>query len=126
MKIEQLTVQQKRLSPADAELWVFVHVAEIGETTQIRGSLSGPFCDGIQTIQIAYPIKRIQPDGYGDNVWTGRVLIPEPNLWSVATPFIYQGNVELWHDGMLTDMKPIRAAFKEATPIQRSPRTGGL
>jgi len=112
MKIDQLTVQQKRLSPADAELWIFAHVAELSDAIQIRGTLSGPYCAELQTIQIAYPIKRIHPPGFADNVWIGRILIPEPNLWTVETPFIYQGNVELWLDGKLTDVKPIRAAFK--------------
>ncbi len=115
MKIEQLTIQQKRLSPAEAELWIHVHVAAVGATTQIRGSLTGPFCQNVQTIQIAYPIRRIMPPGHADNVLIGRILIPEPNLWTIETPFIYEGNVELRDEGKLADIKPIRAAFKLLT-----------
>jgi hypothetical protein len=112
MKIEQLTVHEKRLSVAEAELWVFVHVPTIGPTTQIRGNVSGPFCASAQSIQIAYAIKPIHPPGVADNILVGRILIPEPNLWTVEMPFIYEGNVELWEDGELVDSKPIRAAFK--------------
>jgi beta-galactosidase/beta-glucuronidase len=115
MKIEELTVQQKRLSPAEAELWVHVRVAAIGPTTQIRGSLTGPLCQSVQTIQIAYPVRCIKPPGHSDNEIIGRVLIPEPNLWSAETPFVYEGNVELWDEGKLVDLKPIRAAFKLTT-----------
>jgi hypothetical protein len=114
MKIEQLIVQQKRLSVAEAELWVVVHVSAVGATTNIRGSLTGPFCANVQTIQIAYPIRPIQPSGFADNVLVGRILIPEPNLWTSEMPFIYEGNVELWDEGKLADSKPIRAAFKAA------------
>jgi|RhiMethySRZTD1v2_1073278.scaffolds.fasta_scaffold4035373_1 hypothetical protein len=112
MKIEQLTIQQKRLSPAEAELWVVVHVREIGSTTQIRGNMSGPFCANVQTIQVAYSLKPIKPPGFADNVLVGRILIPEPNLWTTETPFVYEGNVELWDDGKLAGSKPFRAAFK--------------
>lgn len=117
MKIDQLTVQQKRLSPAEAELWVLVHLPMIGPTTQLRGSISGPFCANAQTIQVAYSLKPIKPPGFADNVMVGRILIPEPNLWTAETPFIYDGKVELWVDGKLADSKPIRAAFKAAGGI---------
>src|SRR5258708_784018 len=83
MKIEQRTVQQKRLSVAEAELWVLAHVPSIRPTPQILGNLSGPFCAKAQTIQIAYAIKAIHPPGFADNVLVGRILIPEPNLWTV-------------------------------------------
>lgn len=112
MKIQQLTIEQRRLTPADAELWVYVHVAAIGPTTQIRGNLSGPFCACVQTIQIAYPIKAIRPPGLADNVLVGRILIPEPNFWTLEMPFVYEGQVELWLEGQLAEKRPIRAVFK--------------
>jgi hypothetical protein len=112
MKITQLTVQQQRLSSAESVLWIIVHVEAIGSKTLLCGCLVGPRCTGVETVQINYPIRQIYPDGYADNVLVGRIVIPEPNLWTSTTPFIYEGNVELWHDGALTDMKPIRAAFK--------------
>ena len=112
MKIAQLTVQQKRLSTAEAELWVFVHVERIDDSTELRGCLVGPKCVAVETVQINYRLKRIRPDAYAANVLIGRILIPEPNLWTAETPFVYEGNVELWHDAKLADIKPIRAAFR--------------
>jgi len=112
MKITQLTIQQKRLSFAEAELWVFVHVSEVDDGTEIRGSLCGPICASIKTIQIAYTLKPIKPPGFAANILIGRILIPEPNLWNIETPYIYEGNVELWNNGRLTDSRPIRVAFK--------------
>jgi hypothetical protein len=112
MKIDQLVIEQKRLSSAEAELWVVVHVERINPSTQLRGSLVGPRCASAETVQIAYPLKPISPAGHDENILIGRVLIPEPNFWTNATPFVYEGNVELWHEGQRTDIKPIRAMFK--------------
>jgi hypothetical protein len=115
MKIQQLTVQQKRLSTAEAELWVFVHVERIDDTTRLIGCLVGPHCATAETVQINYPLKPIHPEGYADYVLVGRIVIPEPNFWTPETPFVYEGGVELWHEGKLADVKPIRAAFKLRT-----------
>jgi hypothetical protein len=113
MKITQLTVEQKRLSSAEAELWVFIHVEKIDATTMFRGSISGPYCLGVETVQILYPLKPIRPEGYAENVLIGRIVIPEPNFWTTQMPFVYEGGVELWHEGKLADIKTIRAAFKK-------------
>jgi hypothetical protein len=116
MKITQLTVEQKRLSTAEAELWVFVHVERSDDATEIRGCLVGPKCVSAETVQINYPLKRIRSDDHATNVLLGRILIPEPNLWTPETPFVYEGNVELWHEGKVADLKPIRAAFRMNKP----------
>jgi beta-galactosidase/beta-glucuronidase len=111
MKIVQLTVEQKRLSTAEAELWVFAHLEQPDDSLQLRGSLSGPFCLGVETIQLAYPLKPMRTPA-ANNVLAGRFIIPEPNCWSREQPFVYEGKVELWRQGALADSKPIRALFK--------------
>ena len=116
MKIQQLTIQQKRLSSVEAELWVIVHVERIDPSTEIRGCLVGPLCSSIETVQINYPIKPIpRPIEYADNILVGRVIIPEPNVWTPQTPFLYEGGVQLWHEGKCADNKPLRATFKSKT-----------
>jgi hypothetical protein len=112
MKILQLTLEQKRLSTAEAEVWVCVHVDKPDATMALRGGLSGPRCPNAETIQLVYPLKPIQPPGYADNVLIGRIVIPEPNCWTPSMPFVYEGNVELWHEGKCAEIKPIRAMFK--------------
>jgi hypothetical protein len=114
VKIIQLTVEQKRLSTAEAELWVIVHVEKRDEATELRGVLSGPRCTKAETIQLAYPLKPIALAGYADNVLAGRIVIPEPNCWTPEMPFIYEGKVELWHGETCADSRPIRALFKAA------------
>ena len=112
MKIDRFTIEQKRLSTAEAELWVFVHVATVDLSTQLRGNLVGPRAPNVETVQIAYPFKPISPAGQAENILIGRVLIPDPNFWTTETPFVYEGKIELWQEGKLADAKPIRTAFK--------------
>jgi hypothetical protein len=112
MKIVQLTLEQKRLSTAEAELWVLAHVDKRDESIELRGCLSGPRCPNSETIQLAYPLRPIRPPGCADQVLVGRIVIPEPNCWTPQMPFFYDGNVELWHEGKCVDIMPIRAMFK--------------
>jgi hypothetical protein len=112
MRIEQLTVHQKRLSSAEAELWIFVRVEGMDETATLHASLVGPYCWGVETVQINYPVKQIKPEGYDENLWVGRVVIPEPNFWTPEQPFVYEGHVELWQNNRLVEIRNIRAAFK--------------
>jgi hypothetical protein len=46
------------------------------------------------------------------------VLIPEPNVWTEATPFVYEGTLELWQDGERQDQAPISVAFKGSTDFK--------
>ena len=112
MKIDQLTIEQKRLSTAVAELWIVVHVERIDASTQIRGALVGPRCANAETVQLAYPLKCISSTGHAENILIAKVVIPEPNFWTTETPFVYEGKVELWQDGKQADFKPIRTAFR--------------
>jgi hypothetical protein len=41
-----------------------------------------------------------------------QVLIPEPNLWTEATPFVYDGTVELWQDGQRCDTARVSVGLK--------------
>jgi hypothetical protein len=112
MKITHLTVQQKRLSTAEAELRVFVQIDPLDPAAQLRGRLTGPRCSGVETVQIAYDLKPIHPNGCGANTLAGRIVIPDPNFWTPEMPFVYEGNVEVWHEGKCVDVRTIRTAFK--------------
>jgi len=112
MRIEHLTVQQKRLSSAEAELLVFAQIEEFDANARLGGCLVGPYCTGVETVQINYPLKPITPPGIDEGVLVGQFVIPEPNLWTPEMPFVYEGNVELWELGKCSDTWPLRAAFK--------------
>jgi hypothetical protein len=111
LHIRRCAVQQKRLTNVEAELWIHLEVEPMEPTAQIRGCLVGPHCRGVETVSINYPLKRIEPKDHAENVLVGQIIIPEPNLWTTETPFVYEGNVELWFEGKCVEIKPIRAAF---------------
>jgi len=105
----KITIEQQRLSSAEAEIRIDVEVDGQHRPFEVRGHLSGPRSTHSETIQLAYPLKQVV---MGDGKYRGRVLIPEPNLWKPETPFTYEGVIELWHDGKKIESKPIVVCFK--------------
>jgi hypothetical protein len=63
---------------------------------EVRGRLMGPRCPGVSTVEVAY---RLRPLPREAGIY--QVLIPEPNMWSPAQPFRYEGPVDFWQDGEL-------------------------
>ncbi len=108
-RILRTTLQQKRLSIAEAELWIHVEVEQITAGIELRGRFTGPKCPGIETVQIAYPLR---PLPRSDTGISARIIIPEPNLWTVEKPYIYEGTIELWQDGQRCDVANVVAGFK--------------
>src|SRR5438309_7769131 len=98
------TVEIRRLSAAEAEVWVAVELGEVTPATELRGRLTGPRCHGVTTVEVAYPLRPLPVAQGPTNVLTLRVLIPEPNLWTKETPFYYAGRLELWHQGRRADV----------------------
>lgn len=112
-RIERMTLVHRRVSPLEADLWIVVQVAHVEVGTTVCGRLTGPTCPGMETIQIAYPIRMIKrPVGEPENAVVGRVIIPEPNLWTQAIPFSYEGIVELWQDGVPIDSSEFKTSFQ--------------
>ena len=94
MRIVSYQVKPVRISPTEAELRIDVTLDEV-TTPDIRGRLHGPRCEGVQTIEIDYPIR------------AGRVWIAEPLFWTSERPYRYVGTLEVWHDGAMQDQVPI-------------------
>ena|SRR5947209_622209 len=112
-RIESVELVQRRVSPLEAELWVVVTAAHVNAGTELRGRLTGPVCPGVQTVQVAYPLRPIpRPPGHPENALVGRVVVPEPNLWSPETPFTYQVFVELWQDGAKCGQSQLGTGFR--------------
>src|SRR5262245_35495324 len=63
---------------------------ELPTDVEIRGRLMGPRCPGIDTIEVAYPVRRV---GQGSQC---QVLIPEPTFWETERPYVYEGPIEFW------------------------------
>jgi hypothetical protein len=114
-RIRKSTVDVRRLSAAEAEVWVTVEVEELTPGTELRGKLTGPRCPGVTTVEVAYPLRPLRrPAEEWANALLVRVLIPEPNLWTEGTPFVYDGRLELWQDGKCVDMAKLVVGLKQA------------
>jgi hypothetical protein len=84
------------LNPAEAEIRIEATPEQPSERGELRGALTGPMCAYASTVEVAYPIKPFpwQEDKPGAIV--GRVVIPEPSMWDLDCPFLYEGRIELW------------------------------
>lgn len=82
--VRSVTVEQTKVTPAEAVVTVRVEA-----DGPVRGKLVGPFLPGVTTVAVAYPFRPT-----GDNPLTLTAVVPEPNLWTPATPFRYDGTVE--------------------------------
>lgn len=102
-RLRQVTAEVRRLSPAEAEVWIVIDAEQVTPTTEVRGRLMGPRRAGATTVEVAYPLRPFPrlPDGVPP--LTRRVVIPDPSLWEPEQPFLYRVIVELWQDGQRCD-----------------------
>src|SRR5215212_6883629 len=107
-RILDVVVLNHRLDPVETELRIYVKLAEITPTTQIRGKLTGPRCIYASTIEVAYPLREI---ARGDHLEL-RVVIPEPSWWDPESPFLYEGIIELVEDGQPRDRAAVRHGIR--------------
>jgi hypothetical protein len=113
-RIREVRVVDRKLSPPEAELWIFVEAESVGPSTEVRGRLMGPSCPYANTVEAAYPLRPFPQLPEGFSPLTRRVVIPEPSLWDPVSPFMYQGIVELWENGELCDRAAVRHGLRSA------------
>ncbi len=106
--IARIELINHKVTFAQAEVLVRVQVAQQSSTTEIRGRFVGPRCQGTTTIEVAYPLRPL-PDADADvpNSLSRRVVIPEPSLWDVETPFLYEAIIELWEGEVCVDERRV-------------------
>ncbi len=102
-RLRQVTAQVRRLSSAEAEVWLLIEAEQVTATTEVRGRLVGPRCPGATTIEVAYPLRSFPSHPETLPALSRRVVIPEPSLWEAEQPYVYRAVVELWEDGRLCD-----------------------
>jgi hypothetical protein len=95
-RIRDVHVVNYGLDPHETELRIHVELDEVTPTTQIKGRLMGPRNVYASTVEVAYPMREVER-GAGIVL---RVVIPEPSWWEPKTPFLYQGPLELWQNGL--------------------------
>jgi hypothetical protein len=97
-RIKDIWIQDYRLDPAEAEVWITVFPERVTSGTRVEGRLTGPRCPYASTVEVAYPLREhlryYEREDQPRIVL--RVLIPEPNLWDPISPFLYEGTLELW------------------------------
>ena len=113
-RIRNSRIKIRRLSPAEAEVWIVVEPERLTPNTDLRGKVTGPRCPGVTTVEIAYPFQPFRRGDGQDNTLTARVLIPEPNLWTEATPFVYNARLELWEQGELAEVANLSVGLKQS------------
>lgn len=84
------TVRVHRLDPMLAELRI--EFADLPPEVEAHGRLMGPRCQGATTIELAYPLRKLNHSVYC-------VLIPEPIYWSAEGQCVYEGPVEFRRNG---------------------------
>ncbi len=107
-RIRSVTAEPVRITPAEAVVAVRVELDGPPAGAEVRGKLVGPRRAGAATVEVAYPIR---PEPGGDPLAL-RTVIPEPNLWTPAAPFRYDGTAELWRGGEKLDAKPFTVELR--------------
>lgn len=105
----------RRLSAAEADVWLFVEMEQLTPGAELRGKVTGPRCPGVTTVEVAYPLRALPGSAETPGkTLCARVLVPEPNLWTEATPFIYHVRLELWENGQCADMAILPLGLKQS------------
>jgi hypothetical protein len=110
MRIVNVTVEPVRVSAAEAELLVRVELDGPAAGVEVRGKLVGPRCEGVSTVEVAYPLRPVP--AADDTTVSLRAVIPEPNPWTPAAPFRYDGRVELWQNGARVESRPFAVELR--------------
>jgi Glycosyl hydrolases family 2 len=108
-RIRSVEIRNRVLNPAEAEFFVHVVPERASEITEIRGHFRGPVCVYASTVEVRYPLQTLASR---EESLRKRVIIPEPSWWEPATPFLYNGTIELWEDGKLCDGVELRHGLR--------------
>jgi hypothetical protein len=120
-RIRDVVVINHRLDPISTVLHVHVKLDELTPATTLKGRLIGPRSMHASTIEIAYPLQEIERT---DHVVL-RAVIPEPSLWEPASPFLYEGPLEVWQDGVLCERATIRHGIRALQLTSKGLRLNG-
>ena len=117
-RIQRVSLRDRTLTPAEADVRVAVVPERSDAGTEVRGRFVGPWCLFAETIEVAYPLRRS-----GDEY---RVVIPEGSFWDPASPHLYLVHVELWQDGTKCDEVRLRHGLRDLRGTARGLTVNGL
>src|SRR5436309_5037500 len=104
-RIVELSWSWHSTAPNDAELRVSVTPGWLTPGTELRGRLTGPRCRYAATVEVAHPLRPLPGPQAPDGPLVRRFIVPEASPWEPESPFLYDGVVELWQDGQLSDQR---------------------
>jgi hypothetical protein len=112
--IKSFTVLVTRVRPAEADVSISVSPESLTSTTQVRGRLVGPRCVYATTVEVVYPLRESsrEYESGSRHIWS-RAIIPEPNLWTPETPFLYKVVMELWQSGNCCDRQTMNLGLRD-------------
>jgi hypothetical protein len=113
LPIQRVEIRNRRLSPAEAEVWVSVIPGRPSATAEVRGRLVGPRCLYASTVEVAYPLRPLGRQPQDALALTVRAVIPEPSLWDPQSPFLYQGTAEFWQHDVCRGTESFRWGLRE-------------
>jgi len=102
MKITSLTVEMVRADTSVAQFLVRLTLDGSVTDCTLQGSVVGPRCPGITTVEIAYPLVLVETNEANASL---KGVIPEPNLWTPEAPFVYEMTVDVRLGDRKTDMR---------------------
>src|SRR5262249_2070776 len=111
--IESVQVYDRVLSPAQAEVGLYVTPRRLTERTELRGRLMGPSFPYGNTVEVAYSLRPL-PAPPGLKALAARVILPQPSLWDPERPFLYRGPVELYEGGQMLQRVEVRHGLRQA------------
>jgi hypothetical protein len=115
LSLGRVRVEVRSLDPARAEVWVSANAGPESSRGRavlaLDGKIRGPRCRYSQTVEVVYPLREV-PTGHPCEL-LGRVVIPEPNLWDVQSPFMYGGTVQLLADGQPGDSRAVAFGLRD-------------
>ena len=120
-RIRDVAVVNHRLDPHETELRVVVDIEGLTPTTQIKGRLIGPRNVYRSTVEVAYPLREIER---GKHIVL-QAFIPEACWWEPKTPFLYQGPLELWQDGLFCERVEISHGIRTVQLTSKGLRLNG-
>jgi len=80
---------------------------------EVRGRIVGPRCPGINTVEVAYPLRPLSAEIY-------QVVITEPNFWEPEHPYRYEGSLELLKDGAVIGQVTVSIGLRSPKKGQNS------
>jgi len=112
--IVKVLLEDHSLDPMSAEVWITVYPEALTPKTEVRGPADGTELSYASTVEIAYPLSPLkQSEPQLEGALRCRVVIPEPSLWDLQSPFLYSGPVELWQGGKRVDRVVVRHGLRQ-------------